>query len=83
MPRAFNPPQGYFCTANNDLNHWGIANPTNMPMGAYRAERIAALLEEQTDVTVESISKMHFDVYSRQMASSTGWASPLWHGAVY
>jgi len=77
MPRSFNPSQGYFCTANNDLNHWGIANPTNMPMGAYRAERIAALLDEQSDLTVESISKMHFDVYSCQAELFMAVIEPL------
>lgn len=77
MPRAYNPPQGYFCTANNDLNQWGIASPINMPMGAYRAERIAERLEEGSDLKVKDMSAMHFDVYSRQAEAFMAHIAPL------
>lgn len=66
LPRIKNPKQGYFVTANNDLNSYGTANPINMPMGSYRADRIAHLLEQGDSFTVSDIFKMHFDVYSLQ-----------------
>ena len=64
LPRAFNPEQGFFTTANHDLNAWGKVTAINMPMGPYRAERIASLLEERQDLTEEDMFAMHFDVYS-------------------
>jgi penicillin amidase len=66
LPRAINPPQGFFVTANDDLNAYGQAKPINMPMGDYRARRIAALLDAGTDFTLETVSRMHYDVYSLQ-----------------
>src|SRR5205085_1645585 len=44
LPRARNPESGFLVTANDDLNHLGQAHPINLPMGPYRAERIATLL---------------------------------------
>ena len=64
LPRSLNPKQGFFATANHDLNAWGKVTAINMPMGPYRAERIAALLEERQGLTVEDMFTMHFDVYS-------------------
>ncbi|MDQ7049182.1 MAG: penicillin acylase family protein [Enterobacterales bacterium] len=66
MPRCYNPPQGYFCTANNDLNCYGKSNPINLPMGSYRADRIAELLEKSSNIEVEDIYPMQYDTYSKQ-----------------
>ncbi len=66
LPRIKNPEQGYFATANHDLNEYGTANPINMPMGSYRADRIGHLIEQKDDITVADICEMHFDVYSLQ-----------------
>ena len=66
MPRIKNPEEGFFATANNDLNKYGNTNPINMPMGAYRADRIGHLLAKRDNFTVSDIKKMHFDVYSLQ-----------------
>jgi len=66
MPRDLNPQTNFFVTANNDLNKHGVANPINMPMGSYRADRIVQLLEKGEKFTVEDVKKMHFDVYSLQ-----------------
>ncbi len=66
MPRCLNPEAGYFCTANNDLNHHGKASPINMPMGSYRADRIAELLTNKSNITHEEMSKMQLDTYSKQ-----------------
>ncbi len=66
LPRIFNPDSGFFTTTNQDLNHYGIAKPSNMPMGPYRAERIGALLAEGDRLTVADMRRMHYDVYSTQ-----------------
>ncbi len=66
LPRAYNPPEGFFATANQDLNAYGKANPINMPMGSYRAERINDLLAANNAITLEAIYAMHADVYSLQ-----------------
>jgi len=64
LPRAFNPESGFITTANNDLNHLGRAHPINLPMGPYRAERIAALLEARNDWTPADVGAMQMDVLS-------------------
>jgi penicillin amidase len=66
LPREINPERGYIVTANEDLNHLGIAKPINMPMGSYRADRIAAELAARDDWTVETIHALQHDVYSPQ-----------------
>ncbi len=64
LPRALNPEQGFLVTANDDLNHLGRRAPINAPMGAYRAERIAALLAERSRWTVADLERMQMDDYS-------------------
>ena len=68
MPNSFNPESGFFCTANENLNQYGNASPINLPMGTYRSDRIAELLNKKNDFTIEDMCKMHFDVYSKQAA---------------
>jgi penicillin amidase len=66
LPRCLNPAAGFFVTANDDLNKWGIAKPINICMGSYRAERIAQLLAAGERLTVDDCRKIHYDVYSLQ-----------------
>lgn len=66
LPRAFNPPEGCFATANEDLNRFGRSKPINMPMGPYRGDRIRQLLAARDKFTIADMFAMHFDVYSRQ-----------------
>lgn len=66
MPRILDPEDGYFATANQDLNRFGKTAPINMPMGSYRADRINQLLAEKDKLTVEDMFQMHADVYSLQ-----------------
>ncbi|MCW5555916.1 MAG: penicillin acylase family protein [Verrucomicrobiae bacterium] len=66
LPRAFNPPEGCFATANEDLNPFGRSKPINLPMGPYRGDRIRQLLAARDKFTVSDMCAMHFDVYSRQ-----------------
>ena len=66
LPRAFNPEEGFIVTANNDLNHLGKVAPCNMPMGAYRAERIAQLIKAKSKHEVADFQQMQYDTYSIQ-----------------
>lgn len=66
LPRVLNPAQGFFVTANEDLNAWGVAKPINMPMGAYRADRIAALIRAREHHDLASVQGLYYDVYSLQ-----------------
>jgi penicillin amidase len=77
LPHCINPEQGYFATANNDLNAFGRAKPINAPMGAYRAERIAELLGRLDKATMADVKRMHYDVSSRQAAEFMGVLRPL------
>ncbi|PKQ09744.1 MAG: penicillin acylase family protein [Alphaproteobacteria bacterium HGW-Alphaproteobacteria-12] len=66
LPRCVNPECGYIATANQDLNHLGVAKPINAPMGDYRARRIEALLERGTAHTEADMFAIQHDVYSLQ-----------------
>jgi len=77
MPRIKNPESGYFATANQDLNRFGNNNPINMPMGPYRADRIAQLLEKGDKFSVSDMYQMHADVYSLQAEQYMEILKPL------
>src|SRR5262245_52450929 len=65
LPRAVNPPQGFFVTANNDLNRHGKAKPINMPMGDWRAERVGTLLSKSGGgLSVDRILQIQYDAVS-------------------
>jgi penicillin amidase len=77
LPQAFNPESGFLVTANDDLNHLGRAHPITLPMGAYRAERIAALLAERDDWTPATVQSLQMDVYSLQAERFMAILRPL------
>lgn len=77
LPRTLNPPCGFIATANNDLNHLGRTRPINLPMGAYRAERIAELLAARDDWSVAATERMQMDVYAPQAARFMAVLRPL------
>ncbi len=77
MPRILNPKQGFFSTANHNLNHLGKTDPINMPMGSYRADRVDALLKEGSSFSVEDVFKMHGDLYSLQAEAFMHHLKPL------
>jgi penicillin amidase len=68
LPRAMNPAEGFLATANEDLNHLAAegVRPINLPMSAYRAQRIRGLLGQARGVTAEAMRGMQFDLYSVQ-----------------
>ncbi len=65
-PKLYNPPEGYVATANQDLNRYAGATVINLPMAPYRVERISEMLEEKNDHSVDSMQKMHYNLYSKQ-----------------
>jgi len=77
LPRVVNPEQGYFVTANQDLNAYGSVQASTIAMGPYRAERIAALLEEKEELTAQDMSAIHADVFSTQAESFMAVLKPL------
>ncbi len=77
LPRVRNPRDGMVVTANQDLNHLGVANPINAPMGDYRARRIAELLQERDDHDVDSFRAIQLDTYSIQAAEFLEILAPL------
>lgn len=77
LPRAINPDSGFLATANDDLNHLGREQPITAPMGAYRAERIAALLAARDDWTVAAVQAMHMDLVSPQAERFLAILRPL------
>ena len=66
LPKAYNPKEEIFVTANENLSQYGKVNPHTIAMGSYRSDRIKKLLMEKDDFTVDDIKKMHYDVYSNQ-----------------
>lgn len=66
MPRILNPEEGFFATANQDLNSFCGIQPINCPMGAYRADRINQLLAQGESFTLSGMYAMQYDVYSLQ-----------------
>lgn len=77
LPRDFNPENGMIVTANNDLNHLGQVSPINIPMGPYRADRIAQLLEGKNDHTAADFRSMQYDTYSLQAEQFMEIIQPL------
>ena len=78
LPSRYNPPEGYIVTANDDLNGFGKAKPINLPMASYRAERIAAMLEERRGkLDSEWMKTMHFDLLSLQAVRLMALIGPL------
>jgi penicillin G amidase len=77
LPRVFNPEQGFFATANHDLNAFGKMAPINMPMGSYRADRINDLLDQRDDFRIDDMFEMHFDLFSRQAQTYMSLLKPM------
>jgi penicillin amidase len=66
LPHCLNPEEGFFVTANDDLNAYGDVDPINMPMGNYRAERLRERIREGGNFRAEELAQFQYDVYSRE-----------------
>ncbi len=47
LPCRIDPEEGFIVTANQDLNAWGVAQPINLAMASWRADRITEMLRQQ------------------------------------
>lgn len=77
LPMCSNPEQGFFVTANQDLNAFGTAHPITLPMGPYRSDRITELLEANDQFSCTDMYAIHHDVYSTQARAFMDMLVPL------
>lgn len=77
LPSAYNPPEGFFATANNNLNAYGEANPVNLAMAPYRVDRIRELLAAKDDIDLEYLKHMQYDTHSLQAERFMDQLEPL------
>jgi penicillin amidase len=77
LPSLYNPEDGIVVTTNQDLNYLGEANPINLPMGTYRAERIREMLSSGEKLNIDYMKKMHYDLYSLQAEQLMYTFAPL------
>jgi len=61
---VLNPEEGFLATANDEHNPLNGPLAINLPMGAYRAERIRALLSECSSCTLDDMKRIQNDLYS-------------------
>lgn len=64
LPWMLDPVEGFFCTANQDLNAHGRCRPINLPMGSYRADRISAALAKRDDWSITGTQRLQTDLVS-------------------
>jgi penicillin amidase len=76
-PRAYNPPEGYIATANEDVSHLSKVVVQNLPMGSYRGDRIRYLLKRHKSLDVETMKEIQYDLYSLQAEAFMKIIKPL------
>ena len=76
-PSLYNPEQGYFGTANQDVNEFAALQMLTLPMADNRARRIAQMLQARTDHTVETMKEMHYDLYANEAEAFMEVIAPL------
>lgn len=77
LPREMNPKRGFIVTANENRNAYGKAPVNNVAMGAYRAERISAVLKAGKDFTAADFAKLQLDLVSLQAKAFMAILKPL------
>ena len=81
LPSSYNPEEGFIVTANDNLNHLGIANPITLPMAPYRAERIKERIEEkigrEEKFDIEYMKSIQYDLYSKEAERFMEMIRPL------
>jgi len=66
LPRAKNPAEGFLVTANDDLGRYARVPCQNATMADYRADRLRALIEQQTTLDTADCARLQYDTYSLQ-----------------
>lgn len=77
LPRALNPEQGYFVTANNNLNRWGKLKPINMCLADHRARRVEDVIRGKEKLTVADMRAMQYALRSYQAEAYMAVLKPL------
>ncbi len=76
LPKAYDPGEGYIVTANDDMSKYGGHPVQTIPMAAYRADRIASLLQSKDALSVEDMKTIQLDLYSIQAEKFVAQARP-------
>jgi len=66
LPNIYNPKEGFFVTANQNLNEYGNVNPSNISMADFRAKRIQELLSKNNKASLEDMKAIQMDVCSKE-----------------
>jgi len=66
LPSLYDPPEGYFASANENLDRAGEQQMHSYALPDYRKRRIVERLHELTQVTVEDMQQLQYDVTSVQ-----------------
>ncbi|MDX2035197.1 MAG: penicillin acylase family protein [Isosphaeraceae bacterium] len=66
LPQAFDPPEGFLVTANDDLNHLGRAHPITLTLVPYRAKRIRDVLASRDVHSIDDMKALQYDLISLQ-----------------
>lgn len=77
LPREIDPERGYVHSANENRNHLGKVVVNNVAMGAWRADRVARLLEAEDRLDAEAMRRIHGDLWSGQAAAYMAVLRPL------
>jgi penicillin amidase len=66
LPRAYDPPEGFVATANNNINPPGGPEFITLPVPSYRHDRIVERLAELPQATLADMQQLQYDVVSLQ-----------------
>ncbi len=66
LPRVYDPPEGYVCTANEDISPPGGPKLVTLVVPDYRVRRIRERLAELPQATVPDMQALQYDVVSTQ-----------------
>ncbi len=66
LPRKTNPREGYLLAGAGDLQRAGKIRPVNLPLTAYRTERMAQLIKQKGRLSLEDLRCVQNDLYSLQ-----------------
>jgi penicillin amidase len=72
-----NPPEGYLCTANNQILGSIENKSIKLPMASYRADRIEDLLKEDNNHNYQKAKSIQSDLYSKQAEAFLKCLSPF------
>jgi penicillin amidase len=67
LPSAYNPSEGFFATANQDLGAYGKAAVQNCPMNVHRDGRIRQRLAEKEKLDIDDMKSIQLDIYSSKV----------------